>query len=138
MMSRLFVAGVLLRTCLGITLRPDAQAARESGPCRDAAPGEWCHAAAVWAKEIGFERRPDWPVGDASQRSLSDPDFQALLHQLGEAECSRPCPQDLGTRRAARPRWGSSSSRAPRARRWAPGDFCGPGLKLQGPERLRP
>jgi len=99
MMSRLFVAGVLLRTCLGITLRPDAQAARESGPCRDAAPGEWCHAAAVWAKEIGFERRPDWPVGDASQRSLSD--FQALLHQLGEAECSRPCPQDSAGRAPA-------------------------------------
>ncbi|CAK0852352.1 unnamed protein product, partial [Prorocentrum cordatum] len=41
--------------------------------------------------EIGHVEHPEWFPGDATQ--YSEGDFQALLHQHGEVQCSRPCAQ---------------------------------------------
>ncbi|CAK0849400.1 unnamed protein product [Prorocentrum cordatum] len=98
-MRCLALAGILLRTCSAVFFRPDGRGDHEAMACRDAAPGEWCHAAVRWAMETGHQRRPDWFPGDASQYSMRD--FQALLHELGEAECPRPCPEDSGGQRLA-------------------------------------
>jgi len=98
-MHRLFLAGLLLRTCLAITLRTNAWVDHELEACSAAMPGEWCHAALTWAKQSGYERHPEWFPGNASQYSPRD--FQTLLHQLGQAECSRPCPQDSAGARSA-------------------------------------
>ncbi|CAK0838700.1 unnamed protein product [Prorocentrum cordatum] len=76
----------------GVTVRGACRTNRESEACTDAAPGDWCHAAVVWAKTVGYKKHPEWFPGDASQYSLRD--FQSLLHSLGEAQCSRPCPLD--------------------------------------------
>jgi hypothetical protein len=54
-----------------------------------ASAGEWCHAAVTWASEGGAQEHPDWFPGEVSEYSFQD--FQSLLHELGEAKCSRPC-----------------------------------------------
>ncbi|CAK0838699.1 unnamed protein product [Prorocentrum cordatum] len=110
-MGRFFLASLFLRSCFAVSLRRNAQADRESEACTDAPPGRWCHASVMWAKTVGCEQHPDWFPGDPSQYSLGD--FQSLLHSLGEAECSLPCPhksKGAGSRAVGLLELGESSS----------------------------
>ncbi|CAK0850705.1 unnamed protein product [Prorocentrum cordatum] len=99
-MRRLSVASIFLRSCYSISIRPDVGDDYDPDVgCRDAAPGEWCHAVVMWAKEIGFEQRPGWLPGGAVPHRARE--LQALLHRHGEAGCPRPCPQDRAGRTPA-------------------------------------